>query len=119
VTFLDTADMYGPYANERLVGRAIAGRRGEVQLATKFGIVRDPDDPHRRGVDGSPEYVKSSCEGSLQRLGVDWIDLYYQHRVDPDVPIELTADELERLDAAVPADAAAGDRYPDMSAVNR
>jgi aryl-alcohol dehydrogenase-like predicted oxidoreductase len=97
VTFLDTADMYGPYANERLVGRAIAGRRDEVQLATKFGVVRDPDDPGRRGVDGRPEYVKSSCERSLQRLGVDQIDLYYQHRVDPDVPIEETVGAMAEL----------------------
>jgi aryl-alcohol dehydrogenase-like predicted oxidoreductase len=97
VTFLDTADMYGPYANERLVGKAIAGRRGDVQLATKFGIVRDPDDPLRRGIDGSPEYVKSSCEGSLERVGVDHIDLYYQHRVDPDVPIEETVGAMAEL----------------------
>jgi aryl-alcohol dehydrogenase-like predicted oxidoreductase len=90
VTLLDTADMYGPHTNEELVGRAIAGRRDQVFLATKFGIVRDPGDPTRRGVEGSPDYVRRSCEGSLRRLGVDHIDLYYQHRVDPDTPIEET-----------------------------
>jgi aryl-alcohol dehydrogenase-like predicted oxidoreductase len=97
ITFLDTSDMYGPYTNERLVGRAIAGRRDEVVVATKFGIIRDPDDPHRRGVDGSPEYVKRSCEGSLKRLGVDHIDLYYQHRVDPNTPIEETVGAMGEL----------------------
>jgi aryl-alcohol dehydrogenase-like predicted oxidoreductase len=97
VTFLDTADMYGPYENERLVGRAIAGRRDKVQLATKFGIVRDPTDPLRRGVNGRPDYVKASCEGSLERLGVDHIDLYYQHRVDPSVPIEETVGAMAEL----------------------
>ena len=97
VTFLDTSDMYGPYTNERLVGRAIAGRRDDVVLATKFGIVRDPDDAHARGVDGSPEYVRQACEGSLQRLGIDHIDLYYQHRVDPDTPIEETVGAMAEL----------------------
>ncbi len=97
VTFLDTSDMYGPHTNERLVGRAIAGRRDEVQLATKFGILRDPDDPTRRGVNGRPEYVRSSIEGSLQRLGVDHVDLYYQHRVDPDTPIEETVGAMAEL----------------------
>jgi aryl-alcohol dehydrogenase-like predicted oxidoreductase len=97
ITFLDTSDMYGPYTNERLVGRAIAGRRDDVVVATKFGIIRDPDDPHRRGVDGSPEYVKRSCEGSLKRLGVDHIDLYYQHRVDPNTPIEETVGAMGEL----------------------
>ena len=97
VTFLDTSDMYGPHTNERLVGRAIAGRRDDVQLATKFGIVRDPDDAHARGVDGSPEYVRQACEGSLQRLGIDHIDLYYQHRVDPDTPIEETVGAMAEL----------------------
>jgi aryl-alcohol dehydrogenase-like predicted oxidoreductase len=97
VNFLDTSDVYGPHTNERLVGRAIAGRRDEVILATKFGIVRDPDDPTRRGVNGRPEYVRSSCEGSLQRLGVDHIDLYYQHRVDPDTPIEETVGAMAEL----------------------
>jgi aryl-alcohol dehydrogenase-like predicted oxidoreductase len=97
VTFLDTADMYGPHTNERLVGRAIAGRRDEVVLATKFGIVRDPDDSTRRGISGRPEYVREAVEGSLQRLGVDHIDLYYQHRVDPDVPIEETVGAMSEL----------------------
>jgi aryl-alcohol dehydrogenase-like predicted oxidoreductase len=97
VDFLDTSDMYGPYTNEELVGRAIAGRRDEVVLATKFGIVRDPDDPAKRGVNGRPEYVRQSIEGSLQRLGVDHVDLYYQHRVDPDTPIEETVGALAEL----------------------
>ena len=97
VTLLDTADMYGPHTNERLVGRAIAGRRDDVVIATKFGIVRDPDDPHARGVDGSPEYVKRACEGSLERLGIDHIDLYYQHRVDPGTPIEETVGAMAEL----------------------
>ena len=85
VTFLDTADEYGPHTNERLVGRAIAGRRDEVFLATKFGLVRAPGDLANTGVNGRPEYVRSSIEGSLQRLGVDHVELYYLHRVDPDV----------------------------------
>jgi aryl-alcohol dehydrogenase-like predicted oxidoreductase len=97
VTFLDTSDMYGPHTNERLVGRAIAGRRDEVVVATKFGIIRDPDNAQHRGVDGSPEYVRKACEGSLQRLGVDHIDLYYQHRVDPDTPIEETVGAMGEL----------------------
>jgi aryl-alcohol dehydrogenase-like predicted oxidoreductase len=97
VNFLDTADMYGPYTNERLVGEAIADRRDEVVLATKFGIVRDAEDPRRRGVNGRPEYVHRSCDGSLQRLGVEYIDLYYQHRVDPDVPIEETVGAMSEL----------------------
>jgi aryl-alcohol dehydrogenase-like predicted oxidoreductase len=97
VNFLDTSDVYGPHTNEQLVGRAIADRRDEVVLATKFGIVRDPDDPRRRGVDGSPEYVRRSCEASLQRLGVDHIDLYYQHRVDPGTPIEETVGAMAQL----------------------
>src|SRR5579875_1629776 len=80
VTFLDTADMYGPYTNEELVGRAIKGKRNEITLATKFGIVRDPNDPAKRGFNGRPDYVQKSCEGSLKRLGVDTIDLYYLHR---------------------------------------
>jgi aryl-alcohol dehydrogenase-like predicted oxidoreductase len=86
VNFLDTADMYGPYKNEELVGKAIRGRRDEVILATKFGITRDPKNPDIRGVNGRPQYVRQSCEGSLRRLGVETIDLYYQHRVDPDTP---------------------------------
>ncbi|EBY2574790.1 aldo/keto reductase [Salmonella enterica subsp. enterica serovar Newport] len=97
VTLLDTADMYGPYTNERLVGRAIADRRDRVFLATKFGIVLDPANPMARGVNGRPEYVRRSCEQSLQRLGVDHIDLYYQHRVDPSVPIEETVGAMADL----------------------
>ncbi len=97
VTLLDTADMYGPYTNEELVGRAIAGRRDGVVLATKFGIVRDREDPTNRGVNGRPEYVRASCENSLRRLGIETIDLYYQHRVDPDVPIEETIGAMGRL----------------------
>jgi aryl-alcohol dehydrogenase-like predicted oxidoreductase len=97
VTFLDTSNSYGPHTNEELVGRAIAGRRDEVQLATKFGIVRDPADPTRRGVNGRPEYVREQAEGSLKRLGVDHIDLYYQHRVDPNTPIEETVGAMAEL----------------------
>lgn len=97
VTLLDTADMYGPHANEELVGRAIAGRRDQMFLATKFGIRLDPADPQARGVDGRPEYVQAACEASLKRLGVDHIDLYYQHRVDPQVPIEETVGAMARL----------------------
>jgi len=97
VTLLDTADMYGPHTNEELVGRAIADRRGQVFLATKFGIRLDPSDPQARGVDGRPEYVQAACEASLKRLGVDHIDLYYQHRVDPAVPIEDTVGAMARL----------------------
>ncbi|MCW2851360.1 MAG: aldo/keto reductase, partial [Nocardioides sp.] len=96
VTFLDTADMYGPFVNEQLVGKAIAGRRDEVQLATKFGNVRG-EDGARLGIDGSPEYVRSACDASLQRLGVDHIDLYYQHRVDRTVPIEETVGAMKEL----------------------
>ena len=97
ITFLDTADMYGPYTNEELVGQAIRGRRDRVVLATKFGIVRDPANPTTRGVSGRPEYVRASCEGSLRRLGIDVIDLYYQHRVDPSVPIEETVGAMAEL----------------------
>ena len=97
VTFLDTADMYGPHTNEELVGRSIRGRRSLVTVATKFGIVRDPADPTRRGVNGSPEYVRASCEGSLRRLQTDYIDLYYLHRLDPAVPIEDTVGAMARL----------------------
>jgi aryl-alcohol dehydrogenase-like predicted oxidoreductase len=100
VTFLDTADMYGHGANEELVGRAIRGRRDEVVLATKFGIVRDPADTGRRGVDGSPAYVWQACDASLRRLGVDHVDLYYQHRPDPDTPIEDTVAAMAGLVAA-------------------
>jgi aryl-alcohol dehydrogenase-like predicted oxidoreductase len=97
VTMLDTADMYGPYTNEQLVGQAIAGRRDEVFLATKFGVVRNPEDPQARGVNGTPDYVRSSVEGSLRRLGVDHIDLYYQHRIDRSTPIEETVGALGEL----------------------
>ena len=100
VTLLDTADMYGPFTNEKLVGAAISGRRDEVVLATKFGNVRDPDDPTHRWIDGSPEYVRRACDASLQRLGVDHIDLYYQHRVDRSVPIEETVGAMAELVAA-------------------
>jgi len=95
--FLDTADAYGPYTNEELVGRAIAGRRDEVVLATKFGFVRDPADPMKRQVDGSPKHVREACEGSLKRLGVETIDLYYLHRVDARVPIEDTVGAMADL----------------------
>src|ERR1700752_1809224 len=97
INFLDTADVYGPYKNEILVGKAIKGKRDKVVLATKFGIVRDPANPQARGVNGKPGYVRSSCEGSLRRLGVDHIDLYYQHRVDPDTPIEDTVGARAQL----------------------
>jgi aryl-alcohol dehydrogenase-like predicted oxidoreductase len=97
VTFLDTADMYGIGENEKLVGRAIAKRRNEVVLATKFGNVRDPADPSKFSISGRPEYVRAACDASLQRLGVDHIDLYYQHRVDLETPIEDTVGAMARL----------------------
>ena len=97
INFLDTADAYGPYKNEELVGRAIRGKRDKIVLATKFGIVRDPTNPAARGVDGKPDYVRRSCEGSLKRLGVETIDLYYQHRVDPATPIEETVGAMAQL----------------------
>jgi aryl-alcohol dehydrogenase-like predicted oxidoreductase len=97
VTFLDTSDMYGPHHNERLVGRAIAGRRDEVVLATKFGVVRDAENATRRGLDGSPAYVHRACDASLERLGVDHIDLYYLHRVDPRTPIEETVGAMAEV----------------------
>ena len=97
VNFLDTSDAYGPHTNEELIGRTIKGRRNDVFLATKFGIVRDPADPLRRGFDGSPAYVRASCEASLKRLGVETIDLYYQHRVDPKTPIEDTVGAMADL----------------------
>jgi aryl-alcohol dehydrogenase-like predicted oxidoreductase len=100
VTLLDTSDIYGPYTNERLVGRAIADRRDGVVLATKFGMLRDPENPSARGVNSRPEYVKQACDASLQRLGLDHIDLYYQHRVDPDTPIEETVGAMAELVAA-------------------
>ena len=97
IDFLDTSDVYGPHTNEELVGRALKGRAAKFFVATKFGIVRDPADPERRGIDGSPAYVRSSAEGSLRRLGVETIDLYYQHRVDPATPIEETVGAMARL----------------------
>jgi aryl-alcohol dehydrogenase-like predicted oxidoreductase len=97
VDFLDTSDVYGPYINEELVGRAIKGKRDRVVLATKFGIVRDPKNPDARGFSSKPEYVRKSCEASLRRLGVDTIDLYYQHRVDPSTPIEDTVRAMAEL----------------------
>jgi aryl-alcohol dehydrogenase-like predicted oxidoreductase len=96
ITFLDTADMYGPFTNEKLVGTAIAGRRDEVVLATKFGNVRGEDGSFR-GVSGRPDYVREACDASLSRLGVDHIDLYYQHRVDPETPIEETVGAMKEL----------------------
>lgn len=97
VNFLDTADMYGPFTNEELVAKAIKGKRDQFVIATKFGIVRDRNDPTVRGISGRPEYVRTSVEGSLKRLGIDEIDLYYQHRVDPDTPIEETVGAMSRL----------------------
>ena len=97
VTLLDTADMYGPHTNEQLIGKAIKGKRQQVFLATKFGILRDPTDPSARGVRSRPEYIRRSVEGSLQRLGVEVIDLYYQHRVDPEVPIEEVVGTMAEL----------------------
>ncbi|MGM3162050.1 aldo/keto reductase [Dickeya undicola] len=97
VTLLDTADMYGPHTNETLVGNAIKGKRDQVFLATKFGILRDPANPNLRGVCGRPEYIRQAVEGSLKRLGVEVIDLYYQHRVDPAVPIEESVGALADL----------------------
>jgi aryl-alcohol dehydrogenase-like predicted oxidoreductase len=97
VTLLDTADMYGIGENERLVGRAIRDRRDQVVLATKFGNVRDPKDPTARAINGRPDYVRQACDASLQRLGLDTIDLYYQHRVDPDTPIEETVGAMAEL----------------------
>jgi aryl-alcohol dehydrogenase-like predicted oxidoreductase len=97
VTLLDTSDIYGPHTNEELVGRAIADRRDGVVLATKFGIVRDPENPASRGINGRPEYLRQACDASLRRLGVDHIDLYYQHRVDPQTPIEETVGAMSEL----------------------
>ncbi len=97
INFIDTADMYGPHTNEELVGRALAGRRDKVVLATKFGMVRDPSNAKARGTNGRPEYVRAACDASLKRLGVDHIDLYYQHRVDPDTPIEETVGAMSEL----------------------
>ena len=97
ITFLDTADMYGVGRNEELVGRAIAGKRDQVFLATKFGIVRDENDPTKRGISGRPEYVRQQCDASLKRLNTDHLDLYYQHRVDAATPIEETAGAMHEL----------------------
>ena len=97
ITFFDTADVYGPHTNEQLLGRGIKGHRDQVIIATKFGILRDPKKPEFRGINGKPDYVKSACEGSLRRLEVDCIDLYYQHRVDPDTPIEETVGAMVDL----------------------
>lgn len=97
VTVFDTADMYGPHTNERLVGQALKPFRDRVLIATKFGIVRDLVDPSKRTMNGTPAYVRSSCDGSLQRLGVDHIDLYYLHRVDPNTPIEVTVEAMAGL----------------------
>jgi aryl-alcohol dehydrogenase-like predicted oxidoreductase len=99
-TFLDTSDAYGPHTNERLVGAAIARRRDEVFLATKFGLAIEPGDPPRRSIHGEPDYVRAACDASLARLGVDHIDLYYQHRVDPATPIEETVGAMAELVAA-------------------
>jgi aryl-alcohol dehydrogenase-like predicted oxidoreductase len=97
ITFFDTADMYGPHTNEQLLGRALRGHREQVIIATKFGIVRDSARPEFRGISGKPDYVRQACEASLHRLGVDVIDLYYQHRVDPDTPIEETVGAMADL----------------------
>ncbi|MBT2372800.1 aldo/keto reductase [Pseudomonas fluorescens] len=97
INFLDTADMYGPHTNETLIGKAIAGKRDQVFLASKFGIVRDPANPALRGVNGRPEYIRQSIDGTLQRLGIDTLDLYYQHRIDPDVAIEETVGAMAEL----------------------
>lgn len=97
INFLDTSDMYGPFENEKFLGRVIGGHRDKIVLATKFGIIRDPDNPGARTINGRPEYIRQACEGSLRRLGVEVIDLYYQHRVDPDTPIEETVGAMARL----------------------
>src|SRR3982751_3019838 len=97
INFLDTADVYGPYKNEELVGKAIRGKRDQAIIATKFGIVRDPSNPQARGVSGKPDYIRTACEASLKRLGIEAIDLYYQHRVDPNTPIEDTVGAMAEL----------------------
>jgi aryl-alcohol dehydrogenase-like predicted oxidoreductase len=97
INFLDTADVYGPFKNEELVGKAIRGKRDQLIIATKFGIVRDPANPQARGVSGKPDYIRKACEGSLKRLGIEHIDLYYQHRVDRDTPIEDTVGAMAQL----------------------
>ncbi|MGR6739991.1 aldo/keto reductase [Pseudomonas chlororaphis] len=97
INLLDTADMYGPHSNEILIGQAIRGKRDQVFLASKFGIVRDPGDPAARGVNGHPDYIRQAIDGTLQRLGVETLDLYYQHRIDPDVAIEETVGAMAEL----------------------
>jgi aryl-alcohol dehydrogenase-like predicted oxidoreductase len=97
VNFLDTAEMYGPYTNEELVGKAIKGRRDQFIIATKFGIYPDPNDPNNRIISGKPETVRAAVEGSLKRLGIETIDLYYQHRIDPDTPVEETVQAMAKL----------------------
>ncbi|MDY7578918.1 aldo/keto reductase [Herbaspirillum sp. RTI4] len=97
INFLDTADMYGPYINEELIAKAIKGKRDQVFIATKFGIVRDTSNPTARGINGTPDYIRSSVEGSLKRLGIETIDLYYQHRIDPKTPIEDSMGALADL----------------------
>ncbi len=97
ITFFDTADVYGPHTNEQLVGRGIKGHREQVIIATKFGILRNPNKPEFRGISGKPDYVRKACEGSLRRLDVEIIDLYYQHRVDPDTPVEETIGAMAEL----------------------
>lgn len=97
INFFDTADMYGPHTNEQLLGKAFAGKRDQVFLASKFCIIRDPANPASRGVDGSPEYIRASIDGTLQRLGVDTLDLYYQHRIDPQVSIEESVGAMAEL----------------------
>jgi len=97
INFLDTADVYGPFKNEELVGKAIKGKRDKLTICTKFGIIRDPENPQSRGVNGKPEYVKSASEASLKRLDIDVIDLYYLHRADPNTPIEVTVEAMGQL----------------------
>ena len=97
INLLDTADMYGPHTNEELIGKAIAGKRHQVFLASKFGIVRDPSNPTARGVNGRPDYIRASIDGTLKRLGVETLDLYYQHRIDPQVAVEETVGAMAEL----------------------
>ncbi|OEO25686.1 aldo/keto reductase [Pseudomonas sp. J237] len=97
INLLDTADAYGPHTNELLLGKALKGKRQQAFIATKFGLLRDAENPHKRGVSGRPEYIRQAIEGSLQRLGTDYIDLYYQHRIDPEVPIEESVGAMAQL----------------------
>ncbi|SFT91071.1 aldo/keto reductase [Pseudomonas marincola] len=97
INLLDTADAYGPHTNELLLGKALKGKREQAFIATKFGLLRDTENPHKRGVSGRPEYIRQAIEGSLQRLGTDYIDLYYQHRIDPEVPIEESVGAMAQL----------------------